>query len=255
LLTRDDAITSAVHDVFNYLTAYAEHNDYKPLLVAPRDMAKTCIGWIEREARHARRGRPARIIVKVNAIVDPPVIRALYKASQAGVEIDLIVRGHARLCRDCGESAAASGFAVLGRLLEHSRIFYFENGGKPEIHLGSADWMPRNLYERVEVLFPLKDSRLFERISAEILPSYLADTRKARILGPDGTYSRPRAVRNGHGFSVQEHLMQLAAGVGDAQRTAVLRGPGVVFTSKGAAADSASPEADSTAQDTLNAAV
>ena len=145
--------------------------------------------------------------------------------------------------------------SIVGRLLEHSRIFYFENGGKPEIHLGSADWMPRNLYERVEVLFPLKDPQLFERVSTEILSAYLADTRKARILGPDGTYSRPRAVRNGHGFSVQEHLMRLAAGVGDAHQTAVLRGPGVVYTSKGAAADPSSPEADTTAQDTSNAAV
>jgi polyphosphate kinase len=256
LLTRDEAITSAVHDVFNYLTAYAEHNHYKPLLVAPRDMAKSCIGWIEREARHARHGRPARIIVKVNAIVDPPVIRALYKASQAGVEIDLIVRGQCTLVPGLrGISSRIRVRSIVGRLLEHSRIFYFENGGKPEIHLGSADWMPRNLYERVEVLFPLKDPQLFERVSTEILSAYLADTRKARILGPDGTYSRPRAVRNGHGFSVQEHLMRLSAGMGDAQRTAVLRGSGVVYTSKGTAADSSSPEADSTTQDTSNAAV
>jgi polyphosphate kinase len=145
--------------------------------------------------------------------------------------------------------------SIVGRFLEHSRIFYFLNGGEEEIYLGSADWMPRNLYERVEVLFPVKDPVHRERICTEILTSYLADTRKARVLGPDGCYSRPRAGRNGHGFSVQEHLMRLAAGAVDAQRTAALRGSGVVYTSKDVAADPSPPEADSTAQDTSNAAV
>jgi polyphosphate kinase len=256
LLTRDDAITSAVHDVFNYLTAYAEQNHYKPLLIAPRDMAKTCIGLIEREARHARRGRSARIIVKANAIVDPPIIRALYRASQAGVEIDLIVRGQCTLVpRLRGVSSRIRVRSIVGRFLEHSRTFYFENGGKPDLYLGSADWMPRNLYERVEILFPVKEAAQRERICTEILSSYLADTRKARLLGPGGTYSRPRAVRNGHGFSAQEHLMRLAAGGGDTQHTAALRGSGVVYTSKDVTADSANPEADTAAQDSSNAAV
>jgi polyphosphate kinase len=256
LLTRDEAITVAVHDVFNYLTAYAEQNHYKPLLVAPRDMAKTCIELIEREARHARRGRDARIIVKANAIVDPPIIRALYSASQVGVEIDLIVRGQCTLVPGVrGLSSRIKVRSIVGRFLEHSRIFYFENGGKPDLYLGSADWMPRNLYERVEVLFPVKDPAHRERICTEILTTCLADTRKARLLGSDGTYSRPRAVRNGHGFSVQEHLMRLAAGAGDAQRTAVLRGSGVAYTAKDLAADPSPPEADTTAQDSSNAAV
>jgi polyphosphate kinase len=256
LLTRNDAITSAVHDVFNYLTAYSEQPHYKPLLVAPRDMAKTCISLIERETRHARRGRSARIIVKVNAIVDPPVIQALYRASQAGVEIDLIVRGQCTLVPGLrGISSRIRVRSIVGRFLEHSRIFYFENNGKPEIYLGSADWMPRNLYERVEVLFPLKDPRHCERVCTEILTSYLGDTRKARILGADGTYSYPRAGRNGHGFSAQEHLMHLAAGTGDRQRTAALRGAAVVYTCKDVTADPSSPEADTTAQDSSNATV
>ena len=213
LLTSDEAITSAVHDVFNYLTAYAEKAHYKPLLLAPRDMARTCIALIEREARHARRGRPARIIAKCNAVVDPPVIRALYRASQAGVEIDLIVRGQCALVPGLrGISSRIRVRSVVGRFLEHSRIFYFENGGQPEIYLGSADWMPRNLYERVEVLFPLKDASLRERISKQILSSYLADNRKARLLGPDGQYTPVRRGRNGKSFSVQEHLMVLASG-------------------------------------------
>jgi len=213
LLTSDEAITSAVHDVFNYLTAYAEKAHYKPLQLAPRDMARTCIALIEREARHARRARPARIIAKCNAVVDPPVIRALYRASQAGVEIDLIVRGQCALVPGLrGISSRIRVRSVVGRFLEHSRIFYFENGGQPEIYLGSADWMPRNLYERVEVLFPLKDASLRERISKQILSSYLADNRKARLLGPDGQYTPVRRGRNGKSFSVQEHLMVLASG-------------------------------------------
>jgi polyphosphate kinase len=256
LLTRDDAITSAVHNVFNYLTAYAEQSHYRPLLIAPRDMAKSCIDLIEREARHARRGRDARIIVKANAIVDPPVIRALYRASQAGVEIDLIVRGQCTLVPGVrGLSSRIRVRSIVGRFLEHSRIFYFENGGKPDLYLGSADWMPRNLYERVEVLFPVKDAAHRERICTEILATYLADTRKARLLGPDGSYSRPRAVRNGRGFSAQEHLMRLAASGGNTERTGALHGSGVAYTSKDVAADPSPPEADSTAQDSSNAAV
>jgi polyphosphate kinase len=223
-------------------------------MVAPRDMAKTCIGLVEREARQARRGRPARIIVKANAIADPPLIRALYRASSAGVEIDLIVRGQCTLVPGLrGISSRIRVRSIVGRFLEHSRIFYFENGGKPEIYLGSADWMPRNLYERVEVLFPLKDPQHCERAYTEILASCLADTRKARMLGADGRYSRPRAVRNGHGFSAQEHLMRLAAG--DARRTASLQGAAAAYASREAAADAANPEAEATAQDSSNASV
>jgi polyphosphate kinase len=256
LLTRDEAITSAVHDVFNFLTAYAEQPNYKPLMVAPRDMAKTCIALIDRETRHARRGRTARIIVKVNAIVDPPVIQALYRASQAGVEIDLIVRGQCTLVPGLrGISSHVHVRSIVGRFLEHSRIFYFENSGKPEIYLGSADWMPRNLYERVEVLFPLKDPQHCERVCTEILSSYLGDTRKARILASDGTYSYPRAARNGHGFSAQDHLMRLAAGTGDPQRNAILPRSAVAYTPKDVAAGPANGEGDTTGQDTSNAAV
>lgn len=216
LFTSDPAITSAVHDVFNFLTAYAEKAHYRPLLVAPKDMAKSVIGLIEREARHARRGRPARIIAKCNAVVDPPVIRALYRASQAGVEIDLIVRGQCTLVPGLrGISSRIRVRSIVGRFLEHSRIFYFENGGSAEVYLGSADWMPRNLYERVEVLFPLKDETLRERICKEVLPSYLADNRKARVLESDGQYTTPQRVRGKKCFSVQEHLMELASGNGN----------------------------------------
>jgi polyphosphate kinase len=256
MLTSDEAITSAVHNVFNYLTAYAEQPSYRPLIVAPRDMAKTCLALIDREARHARRGRPARMIIKMNAVVDPPVIQALYQASQAGVEIDLIVRGQCALVPGVrGLSSRIRVRSIVGRFLEHSRIYFFENGGKPELYLGSADWMQRNLYERVEVIFPVKDPQLCQRICTEILSAYLADTRKARLLGSNGTYSRPRSVRNGHGFSVQEHLMRVASGNSDSHATS-LRTPQVVYTSEDVKPGPvATPPEESDVQDTVNAGV
>jgi polyphosphate kinase len=257
LFTTDPAITSAVHDVFNFLTAYAEKAHYRPLLVAPRDMAKSCIALIDREARHARRGRPARIIAKCNAVVDPPIIRALYRASQAGVEIDLIVRGQCTLVPGLrGVSSRIRVRSIVGRFLEHSRIFYFGNGGKPEIYLGSADWMPRNLYDRVEVLFPLKDEILRQRIIEEILPPCLADNLKARVLGSDGTYSYVRRGKGAKGFSVQEHLMALVhGGVNGSSKSKKLTSA-VRYTNnaEGAArAEPAVPAED--VQDSLNATV
>ncbi|MDQ1406581.1 MAG: polyphosphate kinase [Acidobacteriaceae bacterium] len=193
LFTRDEAITSAVHNTFNYLTAYAEQPNYKPLMLAPVDMARSCIALIDREARNARRGKPARIIVKINALVDPPVIQALYRASRSGVEIDLIVRGQCALVPGLrGISSRIRVRSIVGRFLEHSRIFYFENRGNPEIYLGSADWMPRNLYERVEVLFPVKDAALRTRVATEILGAYLrgASTRFSLWIYPALKFAR-----------------------------------------------------------------
>src|SRR5271154_109243 len=231
LFTADNDITSAVQDVFNFLTANSEQNHYKPLLIAPRDMAKGCIALIDREARHARRGKPARIIVKMNALIDKSVIQALYRASQAGVDIDLIVRGQCSLVPGLrGVSSRIRVRSVIGRYLEHSRIYYFENGGQPEVYLGSADWMPRNLYERVEAIFPLKDPLLCQRVYNEILCSYLNDTRKARLLSSDGTYTRPSAPRGRYKFSVQEYLMGVASGTGDDAGTRAPRAPAVVYT-------------------------
>jgi polyphosphate kinase len=216
LFTADHGITSAVQDVFNFLTANSEQNHYRPLLIAPRDMAKGCIALIDREARHARRGKPARMIVKMNALIDKSIIQALYRASQAGVEIDLIVRGQCCLVPGLrGVSSRIRVRSIIGRFLEHSRIYYFENGGQPEVYLGSADWMPRNLYERVEAIFPLKDPLLCQRVYNEILCSYLNDTRKARLLSADGSYARPTPPKNRYRFSVQEYLMGIAAGTGD----------------------------------------
>jgi polyphosphate kinase len=194
-------------------------------------MAKGCLALIDRETRHARRGRPARMIIKMNALIDKSIIQALYRASQAGVEIDLIVRGQCSLVPGLrGISSRIRVRSIIGRFLEHSRIYYFENGGKPEVFLGSADWMPRNLYERVEVIFPLKDPALCQRVCNEILSSYLCDTRKARLLSSDGTYSRPRTPAGRYKFSVQEYLMGVASGTGDDAGTRAPRAPAVVYT-------------------------
>src|SRR5271168_1266102 len=192
LLTADPEITGAVHNVFSFLTAYAEHPNYDPLLVAPLDLAEKCIRLIEREAEHARLGRPARIVAKFNSLLDENIVQGLYRASQAGVDIELIVRGICSLRPGIrGLSDRIRVRSIVGRFLEHSRIYYFENGGEPEVYLGSADWMPRNLHERVEVLFPLKNPLLRDRVVHEILAAYLADNVKTRFLQNDGRYLRP----------------------------------------------------------------
>ena len=217
LLTCDSQITERVHMVFNYLTAHAEVDDYRPLLVAPLTMAESFLGLIRREADHARAGRPAHIIAKMNALLEPGVVEALYQAAQAGVEIDLIIRGVSMIRPGVrGLSERIRVRSIVGRFLEHSRIFSFENGGNHEIYLGSADWMPRNLFERCEVVFPVRDPAALARIHDEILPAYLADTTKARLQQSDGTYLRANKVaKDAPAFSAQEFLMQLAEGKTD----------------------------------------
>ena len=223
LFTANPEVTRAVHDVFSFLTAYAENPSYEPLLVAPLDLAEKCIALIDREAEHARQGRPARIIAKMNALLDKNVLQALYRASQAGVEIDLIVRGICALRPGVrGVSDRIRVRSIVGRFLEHSRIYYFSNGGDEEIYIGSADWMPRNLYERVEVMVPLRDEFLRQRVRQEILDSYLADNRKARVLLRDATYipawqpvrgKRHRKPPTGAAaFSAQDYLIGVAEG-------------------------------------------
>ncbi|HYA94642.1 MAG TPA: polyphosphate kinase 1, partial [Terriglobales bacterium] len=213
LLTADPEITSAVHDVFNFLTAYTDNAEYGPLLVSPLGFAEKSLGLIAREAEHARRGRPARIIVKVNSLLDKTVVQELYRASQAGVEIDLIVRGICSLRPGLrGISNRIRVRSIVGRFLEHSRIFYFANGGEEEIYLGSADWMPRNLYERVEVTFPVKEAMLQQRLRSEILEACLRDTAKARLLRADGSYARPKLAAGAAGFNAQEFLIAVAEG-------------------------------------------
>jgi polyphosphate kinase len=214
LLTSDPQITERVHMVFNYLTAHAEIDDYRPLLVAPLTMAESFLGLIRRESEHAQAGRPAHIVAKMNALLEPSVIEALYQASQSGVEIDLIVRGLCILRPGVkGMSDRIRVRSIVGRFLEHSRIFHFANGGNDETYLGSADWMPRNLFERCEVAFPVRSPEALARIHDEILPAYLADTVKARLQQPDGSYIRAgKLLKDAKPFSSQEFLMQLAEG-------------------------------------------
>jgi polyphosphate kinase len=214
LLTCDAQITERVHMVFNYLTAHAEIDDYRPLLVAPLTMAESFLGLIRREQEHAQAGRPAHIVAKMNALLEPSVIEALYQASRDGVEIDLIVRGLSILRPGLkGLSDRIRVRSIVGRFLEHSRIFHFANGGNDEIYLGSADWMPRNLFERCEVAFPVRDLAALARIHDEILPAYLADTVKARLQQPDGSYLRASKLLNdAPPFASQDFLMQLAEG-------------------------------------------
>jgi polyphosphate kinase len=220
LLTADPEITGAVHDVFSFLTAYAEHPNYGPLMVAPLDLAEHLLALIAREAEHARHGRPAHIIAKMNALLDKNLITALYRASQAGVKIDLIVRGICALRPGVrGVSDHIRVRSIVGRFLEHSRIYFFANAGQEEAYLGSADWMPRNLYERVEVIFPVRDELLRERVRQEILESYLADNVKSRLLQKDGSYVRAWRAQGKRkppsrqaAFSAQDFLISLAEG-------------------------------------------
>jgi polyphosphate kinase len=218
LMTADPEMTSAVHDVFSFLTAYSEHSSYAPLMVSPVNIAENSLDLIARESDHARLGRPARIIAKMNALLDKNIIAALYRASQAGVEIDLIVRGVCALRPGIrGVSDRIRVSSIVGRFLEHSRIFYFANGGDEVVYLSSADWMPRNLYERVETMFPVKDPMLCDRIRHEILDAYLADSVKARVLRRDGSYVpawRAAGKRKPPipGFSAQDFLLARAEG-------------------------------------------
>ena len=209
LLTARPEITEAVQAVFNYLTAEAEGDAYRPLLVAPLTLAADLQSLIRREAEHAKAGRPSGIVAKMNAILDRGTIEALYLASQAGVEVDLIIRGMCSLRPGVpGLSDRIRVRSIVGRFLEHSRIFSFANGGEAQVYCGSADWMPRNLFERCEVIFPVIDTNASRRLHDEVLGSYLRDNVKARLLQPSGEYIR--APRDGQPFSAQEELISLS---------------------------------------------
>ncbi len=191
LLTSNPALTAEVATLFNTLTGPAEYPGFTKLLVSPYDLAARFKAMIERERDHARAGRPARIVVKLNALVDETLIVALYEASRAGVRIDLIVRGICCLRPGVpGLSANIRVLSIVGRFLEHSRIYYFSNDGDPALYLGSADWMPRNLYRRIEIAFPVECPRLRREIIEEMLPAFLNDRVKARELRADGSYVR-----------------------------------------------------------------
>lgn len=189
LLTDDEEIGADATELFNFLTAYSEPENYRKLLVAPINLREKMIELIRRETENAKKGNFARIIAKMNRLADVKIIRALYEASQAGVQIDLIVRGICMLRPQVpGLSENIRVRSIVGRLLEHSRVYYFANGGDEEIYLGSSDWMPRNLDRRVEVLAPVQDFRIKQYLKDEYLTSYLRDNVKARELLADGTH-------------------------------------------------------------------
>ncbi len=191
LFTCNEEIGSDVTDLFNYLTGYSAKKDYRKLLVSPINMQDRFESLIRREIEHQRAGRGGHLIFKMNALVEEWCIRLLYEASQAGVRIDLLVRSICCLRPGLpGISENIKVTSIVGRFLEHSRIFYFRNAGNEEIYAGSADMMPRNLYRRVEVIFPIEDPRLLRFVRDELLESYLSDCVKARYMQPDGRYVR-----------------------------------------------------------------
>jgi len=190
LLTSSPSIGADLTDLFNALTGFSRQKLYRKLVVAPANMRLRFLEMIVREAHNARAGKPARIIAKMNALVDAEVIHALYAASQAGVEIDLIVRGICCLRPGVpGVSERVRVVSIVGRFLEHSRIFHFANDGAPEYYFGSADWMPRNFDRRVEAVVPIEGERLQGRMRS-LLEACLADDRQSWDLAPDGTYTR-----------------------------------------------------------------
>jgi polyphosphate kinase len=188
-LTANDDIGDDVALVFNHLTGYGVTDQYKKLLVAPTNMRQGIEARIDREIEHARRGAEAHLVFKMNSLVDKPMIRRLYRASQAGVKVELNVRGMCCLRPGLpGISELISERSIVGRFLEHSRVYWFQNGGDEEVLLGSADLMPRNLNRRVEILFPVRDKGILRRLRDEILTVYLSDNLKTRVLRPDGAW-------------------------------------------------------------------
>ena len=197
-LTADDDIGADANLVFNHLTGGGQATEYRKLLVAPVNLRQGIADRIEREIAHAEAGREAHLIFKMNSLVDKPMIRKLYRASQAGVKIELNVRGMCCLRPGVpGVSENITEQSIVGRFLEHSRIYWFRNGGDEEVMLGSADLMPRNLNRRVEIIFPVQDKGIMRRIRDEILPTYLADNMKTRVLAAgrlvDARLARGRA--------------------------------------------------------------
>jgi polyphosphate kinase len=213
MFTCDPEIGADATDLFNYLTGYSAKVTYRKLLVAPVNLRASLVALIRREIDHAKAGRKGHLIFKVNALVDRSMIRLLYEASRAGVRIDLLVRGMCCLRPGVpGVSDTITVTSIVGRFLEHSRVYCFRNGGAQEIYLGSADLMPRNIYRRVEVLFPVQDQRLVKEIRERVLGVYLADNLRARRLNPDGTYTRVKPKGAEKQLDSQAHLIESRAG-------------------------------------------
>jgi polyphosphate kinase len=223
LFTTAPELTEEVAIVFNTLTGLAGYPGLKKLLVAPFDLHRRLISLIERERDLAAAGQPARIVAKLNSLVDHEVIEKLYEASCAGVKIDLIIRGICCLRpKIAGLSENIRVISIVGRFLEHSRVYYFANNGKPDLYLASADWMPRNFYRRVEIAFPIESPSLRDEIIDEVLPRFLTDYGKARELQPDGTYVRLKPEegkpRSQAQLQFREHSRRQAKKLAEKQR-------------------------------------
>jgi polyphosphate kinase len=208
LLTADPALCADVNEVFMHITSLAKASRLKQLLLAPFTMHRRVVEMIRREAKNASEGKPARIVAKMNALLEEGIVRALYAASQAGVSIDLVVRGACALRPGVpGLSDNIRVRSILGRFLEHHRVWYFENAGDPDVWLSSADWMGRNLFRRIEVAFPIRDAELRRRVIDEGLNAYLADSRDAWTLTPGGAWERAKPRGRAQPRSAQAELL------------------------------------------------
>jgi polyphosphate kinase len=194
LMSSDPDLAQDVSELFNYLTGYSRQREYRKILVAPVNLRQRMADMIRRETAHAQAGLPARIIFQMNSLVDPEMISLLYAASRAGVQVDLLIRGICCLVPGLpGWSENIRVVSIVGRFLEHCRVFWFENGGDSQLWMGSADLMPRNLDRRVEVVFPVEDARHKDYVVRHVLGTLLSDTSQARLQLPDGSSERLRA--------------------------------------------------------------
>ncbi len=209
LFTCDEEIGEDATDLFNYLTGYSSKSEYRKLLVAPINLRDRIEALIDREIEHQKNGKKGHMILKTNALVDKPIMKKLYKASQTGVKVDLLVRGICCLRPGVpGLSENIRVISIVGRFLEHSRLYYFRNGGEEEIYAGSADLMPRNLNQRVEVIFPIQDPVLIRHLRDGVLTTYLTDNIKARIMMSDGTYERAQRDKKSEPVYSQKALLK-----------------------------------------------
>jgi polyphosphate kinase len=208
MFTCDPEIGADATDLFNYLTGYSSKKEYRKLLVAPINLRSRMVALIRREVEQQKSGKDGHLIFKMNALVDQGIIQELYRASQAGVKVDLLARGICCLRPGIkGVSENITVTSIVGRFLEHSRIYYFRNGGKEDIYLGSADLMPRNINRRVEVLFPVQDARLIHYLRKELLQTALSDNVKAHHMLSDGNYERVKSDSKSAAINSQEWLL------------------------------------------------
>jgi polyphosphate kinase len=208
MFTADEAVGADSTELFNYLTGYSRQTDYRKLSVAPVNMREKINELIDREIRHQQAGQPSRFVAKLNRLADKQLIEKLYEASSAGVKIDLIVRGVCMLrpgVPNLSENITVR--SIIGRFLEHSRVFYFANGGDDEVYIGSADWMSRNLNYRIEVVAPVSDTSLKHYLRDVMLGAYLRDNTKARELQPDGSYTKVPMEPGERPFNSQEFFI------------------------------------------------